>query len=66
MIDPVDLALVEDAADRLVEHEGGVEVAAERLLDDDAAPPAVSPPSRAPPLRAALTISSKNDGGVER
>src|SRR5262245_10058147 len=37
VIDPVDLGLVEVGADHLVEPARGQEVAAERLLDDDAA-----------------------------
>jgi hypothetical protein len=41
VVDPVDLLLLEHAGDQRVQAAGGVEVVAERLLDDDARPAAL-------------------------
>ncbi len=38
MVDAVDLPLLEDALERLVQRPGGLEIVAERLLDDDPGP----------------------------
>ena len=66
VVDAEHRRLGEDAVDHLVERAGALQIVAERLLDDDAAPPVALGPRPARTWTAARSTCGNAFGGIDR